>query len=105
MKSNDIILRKTFLATAVCMILESLAQSVGEMIDGIVIGRGLGHEAMAAFGICTPVITVCSVFGMVLAIGASTPIRVLATVSFSSCRFARSPAFLLAKKLIGRRSR
>ena len=72
MKSNDIILRKTFLATAVCMILESLAQSVGEMIDGIVIGRGLGHEAMAAFGICTPVITVCSVFGMVLAIGART---------------------------------
>ena len=51
MKSNEIILRKTFLATAVCMILESLAQSVGEMIDGIVIGRGLGHEAMAAFGI------------------------------------------------------
>ncbi|MER2182610.1 MAG: hypothetical protein ABTA22_03695 [Clostridia bacterium] len=75
------------------------------MIDGIVIGRGLGHEAMAAFGICTPVITVCSVFGMVLAIGTSTPIRVLATVSFSSCRFARSPAFLLAKKLIGSRSR
>ena len=72
MKNTDTILRRTFLSTAICMILESLAQSIGEMIDGIIIGRGLGEEAMAAFGICTPVITICSVIGTVLAVGART---------------------------------
>ena len=43
---------------------------VGIVIDGIVIGRFLGPDSMAAYGLVTPVINLATAFSGILATGA-----------------------------------
>ena len=66
------ILRNTFFAQLIAFIISSLTQSIGSLIDGVVIGQFLGTESIAAFGIVNPLITTFSVFGAIVSTGSRT---------------------------------
>ena len=63
------IVRKTFFYSMIAAILSGLTGSIGDLIDGAVIGHCLGVDSMAAFGLVSPVIIVFSLFGAVVASG------------------------------------
>ena len=52
-------------------ILSSLIGIIGSVVDGMVIGRFLGEEAMAAFGFTNPVTLVVTIVASMLSTGAS----------------------------------
>ena len=64
------IIRSTFYAQLAAFIVSSLTTSVGTMIDGVIIGRYLGEDSMAAFGVINPVIIVFALIGAVISSGA-----------------------------------
>ena len=68
-KGNRII-RNTFTANMIAFILSSLTSSIGSLIDGVVIGQFLGVDAMAAFGLVSPVVIIFALIGAVVASGA-----------------------------------
>ena len=63
------IIRKTFFYTMAAYIVSSLTSSVGSLIDGAVIGRCLGVDSMAAFGLVSPVVVVFALFGAIISSG------------------------------------
>ena len=63
------IVRKTFFYSMLAYILSALTGSIGEIVDGAVIGQCLGVDSMAAFGLVSPVIIVFSLFGAIVASG------------------------------------
>lgn len=67
--NNSRILRKTFYAQVFAFFISSLTQTIGSMVDGVIIGQCLGTDSIAAFGIINPLLTVFSVFGAVVATG------------------------------------
>ena len=64
------IMRETVNANLGAYILTSLTSSVGSLIDGVIIGRCLGVDAMAAFGLVSPAVIVFSLSGAIIAAGA-----------------------------------
>ena len=68
--SSNRIIRNTFTVTMITYVLSSLTSSLGSMIDGVVIGQFLGVDAMAAFGLASPVLIVFALVGAVLSSGA-----------------------------------
>ena len=70
MKSNGQIISKLFRNSVISIIAAAIATMIGIVIDGIVIGRFLGEDSMAAYGLVTPVINLATAFSGILATGA-----------------------------------
>ena len=65
--------RKQFLDTMMVLITAELADSLCGVIDGIVVGRFLGPDALAAHGVATPVFTVLCIFSYMVTVGFQQP--------------------------------
>lgn len=63
------IIRNTFYIQLVALIVADLTQTIGKMIDGIIIGKYLGVESIAAYGIISPLMSIFSVFGTIVSTG------------------------------------
>lgn len=70
MKNNGQIISRLFKKSVISIILAAVATMVGIVIDGIVIGRFLGPDSMAAYGLVTPIINLATAFSGILATGA-----------------------------------
>lgn len=70
MKNNGKIISKLFRNSVLSIIAAAIATMLGIVIDGIVIGRFLGPDSMAAYGLVTPVINLATAFSGILATGA-----------------------------------
>ena len=70
MTDNNNILKNIFKTALVSMIIANLADVVATIIDGILTGRFLGAEAIAAFGIAKPFFSVTGIIRAVLSSGA-----------------------------------
>lgn len=63
------IIRNTVYAQFIALVISSLTGTIGSLVDGMVIGRFLGVDSMAAFGIVSPLLVAFSVIGAVIANG------------------------------------
>ena len=70
MKNNGRIISRLFRNSVISIILAAIATMIGIVIDGIVIGRFLGPDCMAAYGLVTPIINLATAFSGILAAGA-----------------------------------
>ena len=70
MKNNGKIISKLFRNSVISIIVAAIATMIGIVIDGIVIGRFLGADCMASYGLVTPVINLATAFSGILATGA-----------------------------------
>ena len=70
LKNNGQIISRLFRKSVISIIAAAVATMVGIVIDGIVIGRFLGPDSMAAYGLVTPVINLATAFSGILATGA-----------------------------------
>ena len=70
MKNNGKIINKLFRNSVISIIAAAVATMLGIVIDGIVIGRFLGPDSMAAYGLVTPIINLSTAFSGILATGA-----------------------------------
>ena len=70
MKNNGKIISRLFRNSVISIILAAVATMIGIVIDGIVIGRFLGPDSMAAYGLVTPIINLATAFSGILATGA-----------------------------------
>lgn len=64
------LIHKLFKTSVTSIIVAVIATMVGVVIDGILISRFLGPDAMAAYGLITPVVNMMNVFSGVLSTGA-----------------------------------
>ncbi len=70
MNHNSKIISKLFRSSVLSIIAAAIAAMLGIVIDGIIIGRFLGTDSMAAYGLVTPVVNLTTAFSGVLAMGA-----------------------------------
>lgn len=70
MNNNGKIINKLFRSSVISIIASAIAAMLGIVIDGIIIGRFLGPDSMAAYGLVTPVVNMATIFSGVLATGA-----------------------------------
>lgn len=70
MKNNGEIINKLFKKSVISIIAAAIATMVGVVVDGIIIGRFLGTDSMAAYGLVTPIINLATAFSGILATGA-----------------------------------
>ena len=70
MKNNGKIISRLFRNSVVSIIAAAVAAMLGIVIDGIVIGKFLGADSMAAYGLITPVVNMTTIFSGILATGA-----------------------------------
>lgn len=70
MEKNNRIISKLFRNSVISIIAAAIATMLGVVIDGIVIGRFLGPDSMAAYGLVTPIINLATAFSGILATGA-----------------------------------
>ena len=70
LNTNNHILNRIFRAALVAMIIADLAEIIAAMIDGMLTGRFLGAESIAAFGIAKPFFSITGVLSAVLSSGA-----------------------------------
>lgn len=68
--SNNYTLKRIFRAALIAMIIADLAEIIAAMIDGMLTGRFLGAESIAAFGIAKPFFSITGVLSAVLSSGA-----------------------------------
>ncbi len=68
--------RRQFRDTMLVIINAELADSVCGVIDGVVVSRFLGEEAMAAHGIATPIFVILSVFTYLITVAFQQPCTV-----------------------------
>lgn len=69
MKNDGKIISKLFKKSVISIIAAAIATMIGVVIDGIIIGRFLGTESMAAYGLITPIINLATAFSGILAAG------------------------------------
>lgn len=65
-------IKKIFLTFFMVQMVTYLTTIIGNLIDGIVTGKFLGTDALAAYGLCTPFLTIMSAIAMALSVGTST---------------------------------
>lgn len=68
--------RKQFLDTLLVLLNAELADSICGVIDGVIVGRFLGEEAIAAHGIATSIFLILSIFTYVITTGFQQPCTV-----------------------------
>lgn len=71
-KKSDLIIKNVFLGTLSVMILSTLTVVLGMLIDGVIIRKCLGAEAMAAYGIASPVFVLFSAVSNIFSSGTQT---------------------------------
>ena len=64
------VIAKLFRNSVVSMIAAAMAAMLGMLIDGVIIGRFLGNDSMAAYSLILPVLNMATAIAGVLAIGA-----------------------------------
>ncbi len=69
MKKSSKIINRLFYGSVVSIIAAAVAAMLGIVIDGIVIGRFLGPDSMAAYGLVTPLVNLATAFSGILATG------------------------------------
>ena len=69
-KTDGRIISRLFRNSVISIIAAAIATMLGIVIDGVIIGRFLGTDSMAAYGLVTPVINLTTVFSGILATGA-----------------------------------
>ena len=69
-KTDGSIISRLFRNSVISIIAAAIATMLGIVIDGVIIGRFLGPDSMAAYGLVTPVINLTTVFSGILATGA-----------------------------------
>ncbi|MBQ9516301.1 MAG: ATP-binding protein [Ruminococcus sp.] len=70
MSKNGKIISKLFRGTVVSIIAATVAAMIGIVVDGVVIGRFLGEDGMAAYTLVMPVVNLATAFSGILATGA-----------------------------------
>ena len=70
LNKNDRIINKLFRNSVISVIAAAVAAMLGIVIDGIIIGKFLGPDSMAAYGLVTPVVNMATIFSGILATGA-----------------------------------
>jgi len=68
--------RNQFRDTLLVLINAELADSVCGVIDGVMVGRFLGEDAMAAHGIATPIFLILIIFSYIVTVGFQQPCTV-----------------------------
>lgn len=68
--------RKQFLDTLLVLLNAELADSICGVIDGVIVGRFLGEEAIAAHGIATSIFLILSIFTYIITTGFQQPCTV-----------------------------
>ena len=63
---NSRIIRNTFYIQLAAYIVSELTHMIGNIVDGVIIGRCLGVDSMAAFGIVSPVMVVFALIGAII---------------------------------------
>ncbi len=63
------IIRNAFYLQLGAFVLSQMTRMIGSLVDGVMIGRFLGVESIAAFGIISPMLVVFSIFGMLISVG------------------------------------
>ena len=64
------IIRSLYRSTVVSIVISAVAAMFGMLIDGVIIGKFLGTDCMAAYGLVTPLFSIITAVSGVLAIGA-----------------------------------
>ena len=72
MNRSGRLISNAFLAQSVSFTVASLTTVAGSAVDGMIIGRYMGSDAVAAFGMISPLMTIFAMSGSVLAHGART---------------------------------
>ena len=57
-RTNDTVVRKTFRGVLIAQLFSFLAQFVAVVVDGVVIGKCLGADSLAAFGFASTIVSV-----------------------------------------------
>lgn len=65
-------IRKIFLTFFIVQLITYVTTIIGNIIDGIVTGTYLGAEALAAYGLATPFLTVITAIASAMSVGTST---------------------------------
>ena len=68
-KTDGAIIRKLFRSSVTSIIIAAVAAMFGMLIDGIIIGKFLGTESMAAYGIVSPLFSIMTAISGILAAG------------------------------------
>ena len=63
------IIRNAFYLQLGAYVFSQMTRMIGSIVDGVMIGRFLGVDSIAAFGIVSPALVVFSIFGMLISIG------------------------------------
>ena len=71
-RKNDYIISKMFRGSLLVMILSTITATLGMLVDGIIIGNCLGVDAMAAYGIVSPVFIVSAAVAGIFSAGCQT---------------------------------
>ena len=69
MDKQDKLIAQLFKDTLIIFLLSMFTSVIGNIIDGIITGKFLGTEAIAAFGFTTPYQRFVTIFPAVLALG------------------------------------
>lgn len=71
---NDYIINKLYKSFLVVSILGALAATAGMLIDNIIVGQLLGHDALAAMAVVTPISLVFSIFSNICSGGGTVKV-------------------------------
>ena len=69
MNRHSSIIGKLFRNSVISIIAAAIAAMLGIVIDGVIIGRFLGPDAMAAYGLVTPIVNLTTIFSGVFSAG------------------------------------
>ena len=69
MKKNSKLISRLFRKSVLSMMAAAVAAMLGMVIDGVIIGRFLGADCMAAYDLIMPVLNLATAFAGVLALG------------------------------------
>ena len=71
-KTNDFLISRMFRGSLMVMIVTMITTTIGMLVDGIIIGRFLGVDAMAAYGVVSPAFIVAAAIAGVFSSGVQT---------------------------------
>ena len=67
--SRDNIIENTFFASVLVFVLSSFTGSIGQLVDGVIIGQCLGVDSIAAYGLISPLMFIFVLFGSIISSG------------------------------------
>lgn len=68
-RTDGEIIKKLFRSSVTSIIIAAVAAMFGMLIDGIIIGKFLGTDSMAAYGIVSPLFSIMTAISGILAAG------------------------------------